>query len=73
MSDIKLFSLKGVSATELPGSEVALERSLQTLMEQNLDVLLGVRFLASEHSTGAKHGGRIDSPGDRRGRQPGHH
>ncbi len=63
MSDIKLFSLKGVSATELPGSEVALERSLQTLMEQNLDVLLGVRFLASEHSTGAKHGGRIDSLG----------
>ncbi len=63
MSDIKLFSVKGVSATELPGSEVALERSLQTLMEQNLDVLLGVRFLASEHSTGAKHGGRIDSLG----------
>lgn len=63
MSDIKLFSLKGASATELPGSEVALERSLQTLMEQNLDVLLGVRFLASEHSTGAKHGGRIDSLG----------
>ncbi|MFC1526229.1 DUF5655 domain-containing protein [Candidatus Latescibacterota bacterium] len=63
MSDIKLFSLASGTATELPGTEVALERSLQTLMENNLDTLLGVRFLASEHSTGPKHGGRIDSLG----------
>ena len=63
MSDIKLFSLSSGTATELPGSEVALEKSLQTLMEQNLEILLGVRFLASEYSTGPKHGGRIDSLG----------
>ncbi|MFT7463877.1 MAG: putative transport protein [Pseudohongiellaceae bacterium] len=32
-------------------------------MECNLETLLGVRFLASEYSTGPKHGGRIDSLG----------
>ncbi len=63
MSDIKLFSLGSNAAAEIIGSEVALERSLQTLMEKNLETLLGVRFLASEHSTGPKHGGRIDSLG----------
>ncbi len=63
MSDIKLFSLSEESAIELPGSEAALEKSLQALMEKNLDTLLGVRFLASEYSTGKKHGGRIDSLG----------
>lgn len=61
MSDIKLFSLDGGKAKELPGSSVPLEKSLQELMEANLEPLLGLRFLASEHSTGARHGGRIDS------------
>jgi predicted transport protein len=61
VSDIKLFSLDGGKAQELPGSSVALEKSLQDLMEANLEPLLGLRFLASEHSTGARHGGRIDS------------
>jgi hypothetical protein len=28
-----------------------------------MEVLFGVRLLASEHSTGKKHGGRIDSLG----------
>jgi len=32
-------------------------------MEQNLDTLLGVTFLASEYATGKTHGGRIDTPG----------
>ena len=32
-------------------------------MEKNLEAVLGVRFLATEYSTGPKHGGRIDSPG----------
>ena len=33
---------------ELEGTSVNLEKSLQTLIEQNLEPLLGVRFLASE-------------------------
>lgn len=32
-------------------------------MELNLEVLLGIRFVASEFSTGEKHGGRIDTLG----------
>ncbi|QFY89802.1 DUF91 domain-containing protein [Magnetovirga frankeli] len=63
MSDIKLFRFVGTTAEEISGSAVALEKSLQTQMEQNLDTLLGIRFLASEYSTGPKHGGRIDSLG----------
>lgn len=63
MSDIKLFRIAGGQVAELSGSSVALEQSLQTLMEQYLEAFLGVRFLASEYSTGKTHGGRIDSLG----------
>lgn len=63
MSDIKLFNIEGDKAEELPGTAAALEKSLQTLVERNLEVLLGARFLASEYSTGVKHGGRIDTLG----------
>lgn len=63
MADIKLFQLAPDQVTELSGQSVALEKSLQTLMERHLEALLGVRFLASEHSTGKSHGGRIDTLG----------
>ena len=33
------------------------------LFEKNLEALLGVRFLATEYSTGPVHGGRIDTLG----------
>jgi predicted transport protein len=39
------------------------EKELQQFMEQNLEVLLGIRLVASEFSTGEKHGGRIDTLG----------
>jgi len=63
MTDIKLFTLDNDSATEIPGSAMALEKSLQTLIEQNLDAVFGIRFLESEYSTGPKHRGRIDTLG----------
>lgn len=63
MTDIKLFRTTAHNVEELAGSAVALEKSLQVLMEQNLETMLGVTFLASEYSTGPKHGGRIDSLG----------
>ncbi len=63
MSDIKLFRIDGESVTQLEGHSVALEKSLQTLIEKHLDVFLGVRFLDSEYSTGKTHGGRIDTLG----------
>ncbi len=63
MSDIKLFAFENSVAREVQGSAVALERSLQTLIERNLEALLGIRFLESEYTTGPKHGGRIDTLG----------
>lgn len=63
MSDIKLFRLVAGQATELQGSASDLEKPLQTLIEANLQHLLNIRFIASEHSTGKTHGGRIDSLG----------
>lgn len=61
MSDIKLFQLRTDSVAELPAHSVQIEKSLQSLFEANLPALLGVRFLASEYTTGVTHGGRIDS------------
>jgi predicted transport protein len=63
VSDLKLFRVSDAGVVELEGSAVPLERSLQQLFERNLEALLGVRFLASEHSTGVRHGGRIDTLG----------
>ena len=63
MGDIKLFQLKKQSVSELLGTAVAVEKSLQQLIEKNMETFLGVTFLASEYSTGKTHGGRIDSLG----------
>lgn len=63
MSDIKLFRLSDGDVSELAGESMQVEKSLQTLFEAHLEALLGVRFLASEYSTGPVHGGRIDSLG----------
>ncbi|RWY64949.1 DUF91 domain-containing protein [Rhizobium leguminosarum] len=63
MSDIKLFHFGGAQVSELPGSAMQVEKSLQVLFEANLEALLGIRFLATEHSTGHVHGGRIDTLG----------
>lgn len=63
MSDIKLFRFANNQASELPGKAVAIEKTLQRIIESQMETFLGVRFLASEFSTGAKHRGRIDSLG----------
>ncbi len=63
MADIRIFKIEGKSARELKGTSVELEKSLQIFMENNLESLLGVKFLATEYSTGKSHGGRIDTLG----------
>lgn len=63
MSDLKLFSVTEGSVAELPATGVSLERDLQNLIEKNLESIFGVRYLASEYSTGKVHRGRIDSLG----------
>jgi len=63
MSDIKLFRYNVAGAVELAGKSVAIEKALQTLIESQMEAFLGVRFLATEYSTGNKHRGRVDSLG----------
>lgn len=59
MSEIKLFST-GEEVKERISSEVILEKELQNLIEKNMEVFFGVRFLKSEY---AITNGRMDSIG----------
>lgn len=64
MSDIQLFRLHRTSGvTELTSQAAPLEKTLQSLIEGQMETFLGVRFLASEYATGKTHRGRIDSLG----------
>jgi predicted transport protein len=70
MGDMKIFELRESGVKELEGHSVAVEKSLQELIEKNLEDLLGITFLASEYSTGKIHGGRIDTLGVDEDRSP---
>jgi predicted transport protein len=61
VGDIKLFHIANGEVNALLGAAETIEKSVQTLFERNLEVFLGVRFLASEFTT--THGGRIDTLG----------
>lgn len=63
MSDIKLFRIDGNQVAAIEGQSVAIERSLQELLERNLEAFLGVQLVRSEYPTGKSHGGRIDTLG----------
>ncbi|MFI7097190.1 DUF5655 domain-containing protein [Streptomyces lydicus] len=62
MSSLKLFNTTG-GVTEVVPRLAEAEADVQCLVEAHMETLLGVRFLASEYSTGPVHGGRIDSLG----------
>lgn len=59
MSDIKLFSVHP-EVRQMVSSEVLLEKDLQTLIENNMELFFGVRFLKSEYVIT---NGRMDSIG----------
>jgi predicted transport protein len=61
MGDIKLFRTRPDEVTELQAAAVGVEKALQNLIERHLEAFLGVTFLESEYSTGATHGGRMDT------------
>ena len=63
MADLKLFRIAEGHATELTSASVALERSLQFVIEDNMQALFGVRLVQSEFLDGLRHGGRMDSIG----------
>ena len=59
MADIKLFDISG-EVQELPSKQVALEKDLQKLLEENMFTFFGVTFLKSEYKIT---NGRMDSIG----------
>lgn len=59
MSELKLFEINN-QVKEKISSEVLLEKELQNLIEKNMDLFFGVRFLKSEY---AITNGRMDSIG----------
>lgn len=58
-----MFTVANGVTAEVAARVAERERDVQVLVEANMEALLGVRFLASEYSTGPVHGGRIDSLG----------
>jgi len=63
MTDIRLYNIVDSKASEIKKKQVDLERDIQNLIEKNLEEFFGIKFLNSEHSTGKKHKGRIDTIG----------
>jgi predicted transport protein len=63
MADIKLFRISNSRVQELQGKSATVEKSLQNQIEGHMDEFLGIRFLASEYTTGRSHAGRIDTLG----------
>jgi predicted transport protein len=58
-----LYQVKQQKVNQIKPSSFKNERELQKLFEANLESLLGVRFVASEFTTGDRQRGRIDSLG----------
>lgn len=58
-----LYQIRQQQVQQIKPSSFASERELQKLFEANLESLLGVRFIASEFTTGDRQRGRIDSLG----------
>lgn len=58
-----LYQLKQDSVQQIKPSGFKNERELQKLFEENLESLLGARFIASEFTTGDRQRGRIDTLG----------
>lgn len=58
-----IFKTENNKTRQLKSSNFKNEKELQNLFEQNLEDIFGVKFIASEVSTGEKHGGRIDTLG----------
>lgn len=64
MGEINLYRVaENGEVVEVAPEPVELEKKMQNLIEENLEEMLGIRFLDSEYGTGEKHGGRIDTLG----------
>jgi len=58
-----IFKIENNKTKQFKSSNFKNEAELQDLFENNLEEIFGIKFIASEVSTGGKHGGRIDTLG----------
>jgi len=58
-----IFQVYNNKIKQLKTSNFRSEKELQVLVENNLEEIFGIKFIASEFSTGEKHRGRIDTLG----------
>ena len=58
-----IFSQSNNTAKQIKLTTFEDEGSLQNFIENNLEEIFSIKFIASEFSTGEKHGGRIDTLG----------
>lgn len=58
-----VYKIENDKAKQLKTTNFKNEKELQLLFESNLEELFGIRFIKTEHSTGEKHGGRVDTLG----------
>ncbi|MEJ1746562.1 hypothetical protein SMA49_26705, partial [Escherichia coli] len=56
-----LFEITGQKLSAIAQSNFALEKNLQTLIENNLQTVFNCRLVRSEFPTGYQHSGRIDT------------
>lgn len=58
-----IFEISKSGLVPVEQKNFGLEKDLQSLIENNLEVIFNCKLIASEFSTGARHAGRIDSLG----------
>jgi predicted transport protein len=58
---VPIFNISGNTLSAVEQRNFSSEKTLQTLIEKNLQTVFNCRFVASEFSTGPQHAGRIDS------------
>ncbi len=56
-----IFEIKDKKVHRIKPTEFKLEKDLQNLVEQNLEIFFNCRYVATEFSTGSIHSGRIDT------------
>jgi len=56
-----LFTVSKTTLQPVAQSKFTSEKTLQQLVEANLEAVFNCRFVATEHPTGAQHAGRIDT------------
>ena len=58
-----IFKFDDGSIKQLKVNNFKNEKELQNLVEDNLEEIFGIKFIKTEHDTGEKHKGRIDTLG----------